>query len=176
MPEPTVLMLLALAGLGAGFVDAVVGGGGLIQLPAILLGLPGACRKAAVRLGLDTAIEAFADRAYAPDGTLVPRGRPGAVLTDPEAIAERVMRLATAGHVDTSEGLVAVKADSVCVHGDTPGAVAIARAVRTQGPLFRSHRALARAVSGTSAIETDAVRYEEDRDADGIPDEFQDPR
>ena len=53
---------------------------------------------------------------------------------------------------------------------------AIARAVRTQGPLFRSHRALARAVSGTSAIETDAVRYEEDRDADGVPDEFQDPR
>jgi hypothetical protein len=53
---------------------------------------------------------------------------------------------------------------------------AIARAVRTQGPLFRSHRALARTVSGTSAIETDAVRYEEDRDADGIPDEFQDPR
>jgi hypothetical protein len=53
---------------------------------------------------------------------------------------------------------------------------AIARAVRTQGPLFRSHRALARAVSGASAIETDAVRYEEDRDADGVPDEFQDPR
>jgi len=96
----------------------------------VLLGLPGAGREAAVRLGLETAIEAFADRAYAPDGTLVPRGRPGAVLTDPEAIAERVMRLATAGYVDTSQGLVAVKADSVCVHGDTPGAVVIARTVR----------------------------------------------
>ncbi|MGC4176032.1 MFS transporter [Demequina sp.] len=53
---------------------------------------------------------------------------------------------------------------------------AIARAVRTEGPLFRSHRALARSVSGASAIESDAVRFEEDKNADGIPDEFQDRR
>ena len=113
-----------------GQADAVAQAVADFDASLVLLGLPGACRDAAVRLGLETAIEAFADRAYAPDGTLVPRGRPGAVLTDPEAIAERVMRLATAGYVDTSEGLVAVKADSVCVHGDTPGAVTIARAVR----------------------------------------------
>lgn len=96
----------------------------------VLLGLPGAGLAAAAALGLPTAVEAFADRAYAPDGTLVPRDRPGAVLTDPEVIADRVVRLATAGYVDSTEGLVAVRADSVCVHGDTPGAVVIARRVR----------------------------------------------
>ncbi|MDQ7992025.1 MAG: 5-oxoprolinase subunit PxpA [Propionicimonas sp.] len=96
----------------------------------VLLGVPGAGLDAAAAAGLPTAVEAFADRAYAPDGTLVPRGRPGAVLTDPDLVADRVVRLATAGYVSSSEGLVAVRADSICVHGDTPGAVTIARRVR----------------------------------------------
>lgn len=96
----------------------------------VLLGLPGVGLDAAATAGLAVAVEAFADRAYAPDGTLLPRSEPGAVLTDPDAIANRVVRLVTAGYLSTAEGLLAVKADSVCVHGDTPGAVVIARTVR----------------------------------------------
>ncbi len=96
----------------------------------VLLGLPGVALQRAADAGLTTAVEAFADRGYAPDGSLLPRGEPGAVLTDPDEIATRVVRLVTAGYLSTSEGLHAVRADSVCVHGDTPDAVAIARAVR----------------------------------------------
>ncbi|MGB7963401.1 MAG: 5-oxoprolinase subunit PxpA [Propionicimonas sp.] len=80
--------------------------------------------------GLATADEAFADRAYAPDGTLLPRDEPGAVLVDADLVADRVVRLVASGYIATSQGLVAVRADSVCVHGDTPGAVAMARAIR----------------------------------------------
>ena len=96
----------------------------------VLLGLPGRGLALAAEAGLETAIEAFADRAYRPDGTLVPRGEPGAVLTDPDQIADRVVQLVTTGRLLTSEGQLEVRADSVCVHGDTPGAVAIARRVR----------------------------------------------
>ena len=96
----------------------------------VLLGLPGAALQRATEAGLTTAVEAFADRGYAPAGSLLPRGAPGAVLTDPDEIAARVVRLVTSGYLSTSEGLHAVRADSVCVHGDTPDAVAIAHAVR----------------------------------------------
>ncbi len=85
----------------------------------------------AAERGLPTATEAFADRGYLADGGLVPRGEPGAVLHDPAEIAQRVVRLVNAGAVDAADGTaVQVRADSVCLHGDTPGAVAIARAVR----------------------------------------------
>lgn len=97
-----------------------------------VLGLPGsrflALAKAA---GLPTVPEAFADRAYAADGTLVPRNRPGAVLHGAAEVVERVRRLVLDGTVDDIDGHpVPVVAQSVCVHGDTPGAVALARAVR----------------------------------------------
>jgi UPF0271 protein len=75
--------------------------------------------EAAVDAGLGYAREGFADRATRPDGTLVPRSEPGALLDDPAVAAQRARQLATGGAIDT-----------VCVHGDTPGAVAIARAVR----------------------------------------------
>lgn len=75
--------------------------------------------------------EAFADRAYEPNGQLVSRGSPGAVLADADVIARRVVRMAVDGCVDAIDGSqVDVDARSICVHGDTPGAVAIARAVR----------------------------------------------
>jgi 5-oxoprolinase (ATP-hydrolysing) subunit A len=98
----------------------------------VLLGLPGSVAlAAAVEAGLVTATEAFADRAYTPAGTLVPRGGPGAVLDDAEEVAARMLRLVTSGLVTAVDGTdVAVQADSVCVHGDTPGAVAMARRVR----------------------------------------------
>ena len=98
-----------------------------------VLGLPGsAWLRVADDAGLATVPEAFADRAYAPDGTLVPRTEPGAVLTDPHEIAARVVTLAEHGTllaVDGSE--LDADARSVCVHGDTPGAVAVAHAVRS---------------------------------------------
>lgn len=98
-----------------------------------VLGLPGSALLAAAEAaGTPTVREAFADRGYTPDGTLVPRREAGAVLHDPEAVAERVVRLVTTGRIAAVDGTpVAVAADSVCVHGDSPGAVAMARAVRT---------------------------------------------
>lgn len=96
----------------------------------VLLGLPGRALELAAEAGLKTAIEAFADRAYRSDGTLVPRGEPGAMLTEPDRVADRVVQLVTTGQFPTTDGPLAVRADSVCVHGDTPGAVAIARRVR----------------------------------------------
>lgn len=97
-----------------------------------LLGLPGsALLRLADDAGLRTVAEAFADRAYAADGTLVPRSQPGAILHDPDQIAARAVRLATTGRITALDGTdVTVTVASLCVHGDTPGAVAIAAAVR----------------------------------------------
>ncbi len=97
-----------------------------------VLTLPGsALADAADGAGLSVIGEAFADRAYNPDGTLVARGLPGAVLTDPAAVAARVTSLVTSGTVNAADGsAVRLAARSLCVHGDTPGAVTLARAVR----------------------------------------------
>lgn len=84
----------------------------------------------AARRGLRTVAEAFADRAYRPDGRLVSRREPGAVLHDPGAIAERVAAIVTAGQITAIDGShIEVSVESVCVHGDSPGAVRIATAV-----------------------------------------------
>ncbi|MCY0997756.1 LamB/YcsF family protein [Myxococcus sp. MISCRS1] len=86
-----------------------------------LIGPPtGALADAATDAGLCLAREGFADRGTLPDGSLIPRGQPGAVLTDLARVRENTVRLVTGGGVDT-----------VCVHGDTPGAVELAREVRT---------------------------------------------
>ena len=83
------------------------------------------------RLGLRTVAEGFADRAYQPDGTLVPRSNPGAVLRDPATIAERALAMVNTGTVAASDGtIIPIEMESVCVHGDSPGAVGIATAVR----------------------------------------------
>lgn len=97
-----------------------------------LMGLPGsALLTMAQEAGLRTVAEAFADRGYTPQGTLVPRSEPGALLGDPQLVAERMVRMATTGLVRASDGSdVTIAADSVCVHGDSPGAVAMAGAVR----------------------------------------------
>jgi UPF0271 protein len=97
-----------------------------------VLGLAGSVFfEEAQRLGLRTIAEAFADRAYTPEGRLVSRREPGAVLHDPDAIAARVAAMVETGHVRAIDGSrVAVQVQSVCVHGDSPGAVQIARAVR----------------------------------------------
>jgi len=97
-----------------------------------VLGLPGSVFLAAAeRAGLRTVAEAFVDRAYTPAGTLVSRREPGAVLHDPDQVAARMVRLVTRGELDAIDGsVVTVRADSLCVHGDSPGAVGMARAVR----------------------------------------------
>lgn len=97
-----------------------------------VLGLVGSAFFAeAAQLGLRTVAEAFADRAYQPDGRLVSRREEGAVLRDPDVIAERVVAMVGAGQVTAVDGsVVNIEVESVCVHGDSPGAVGIAAAVR----------------------------------------------
>ena len=98
----------------------------------ILLALSGSrWVEIADEMGLRVAREVFADRALMPDGSLAPRSEPGAVLHDADQIAERTLRMVTEGTVEAVDGSqVDVVADSICLHGDTPGAVAMARAVR----------------------------------------------
>ncbi len=101
------------------------------RLPLLTLAGSEAARAAA-DAGLAVVAEAFADRAYRDDGTLLPRGEPGAVLSDPGHVAARIVEMVTTGTVETVTGnRVALQPRSVCVHGDTPGAVSLARAVRT---------------------------------------------
>lgn len=107
---------------------------GLVDAGLPVLGMTGsAFFEEAGRRGLRTVAEAFADRAYQPDGRLVSRREPGAVLHDPAQIAARVVTMVSAGQVTAIDGtLVEVSVESVCVHGDSPGAVEIAAAVRGQ--------------------------------------------
>jgi 5-oxoprolinase (ATP-hydrolysing) subunit A len=99
-----------------------------------LLGLAGSAFAAAAgEAGLRSVAEAFLDRGYRRDGSLVPRGTPGALLEDPEAAAARAVRLVREGTIDAVDGTVLrVHAESLCVHGDGPGAVAVLRAVRAR--------------------------------------------
>ena len=101
--------------------------------PALaILCLPGSAVAArCAETGSRFVAECFADRAYTPGGVLVPRTAPGAVIDDPQAVAARAVSMATTGVVEAIGGAtVEVRADSICVHGDTPGASALARAVR----------------------------------------------
>ena len=83
--------------------------------------------------GLQIAREIFADRNYLNDGWLVPRTRPDALLHDPKEAAERVLRMLREGKVRSIEGQdVEVRGETICVHGDTPGAVEFARELRTR--------------------------------------------
>jgi 5-oxoprolinase (ATP-hydrolysing) subunit A len=107
--------VIAHEGQARAVVQAVLAYGGLP-----VLGPPGSLLLTlAAEAELPTVPEGFADRAYRPDGSLVPRGEPGAVLTDPAAAAEQAVTLAERGDVR-----------SLCVHGDSPGAAEIAAAVR----------------------------------------------
>ncbi|MGD1224610.1 MULTISPECIES: LamB/YcsF family protein [Streptomyces] len=111
---------------------AVVEGVRLADAALPVLGLPSSrFLKLAEQAGLPTATEAFADRAYTEEGTLVPRGQDGAVITDAEAVVERSVGLARLGEVSALSGTrIPVRARSLCLHGDTPGAVDLARRVR----------------------------------------------
>jgi len=97
-----------------------------------ILGLPGSeVLRLAEAAGLRAVTEAFADRAYNPDGTLVSRTLPGAVLHDHLEVTEHVLRMASDSAVRTIDGsILKIRAESICVHGDSPGAVTMAQAVR----------------------------------------------
>ncbi|MFJ8054102.1 LamB/YcsF family protein [Streptomyces luteogriseus] len=111
---------------------AVVDGVLLANAALPVLGLPGSrLLELAGKAGLPVVTEAFADRAYTDAGTLVPRGVEGAVVTDPDAVVERSLGLARSGGVVSHTGThIEVRARSLCLHGDTPGAVDLARRVR----------------------------------------------
>ncbi|MEV5432471.1 5-oxoprolinase subunit PxpA [Streptomyces sp. NPDC052701] len=113
---------------------AVVDGVLLADRALPVLGLPGSrLLERAGRAGLPVVTEAFADRAYTDAGTLVPRSRQDAVISDPEAVVERSVDLARSGEVTSHSGTrIGVRARSLCLHGDTPGAVDLARRVRAR--------------------------------------------
>jgi UPF0271 protein len=96
-----------------------------------VLHLPGSVfSRVASSAGLRVRAEAFADRGYTPQGALVSRRSDGALLSDPAEVASRMVRLVTHGELVAVDGTVLqVRPDSICVHGDTPGAVTMARAV-----------------------------------------------
>jgi UPF0271 protein len=101
--------------------------------PALaLLCLPDSeMQRQAEKTGVVAYAEAFADRAYTPDGKLVSRKQPGAVLHDAAAVAARAVTMASGGGVVTADGgKLDLRPDSLCVHGDTPGAVELARRIR----------------------------------------------
>jgi UPF0271 protein len=100
------------------------------ELP--VLTLPGSVvHEVGARHGVATVAECFADRAYTPQGTLVSRREPGAVLHDPDEVAKRAVAMAVSGEVTAVDGSrVRIDARSICVHGDTEGAVRLAQAVR----------------------------------------------
>lgn len=113
---------------GAAVIEAIKS----IDPSLVLVGLANAPILAQARAaGLHAVAEAYADRAYTKEGRLVPRREPGAVLHDPSLIAERMARLALHGTIKANDGsVIHVEAQSFCVHGDSPDAVAIAREVR----------------------------------------------
>jgi 5-oxoprolinase (ATP-hydrolysing) subunit A len=105
---------------------------GLVRDMAILAIDNSAQSEVAEALGFRTIREAYADRAYQPNGLLVPRQMPGAVLHDRASITDRAVRLAEKGEIVAVDGgVIRTTAKSLCIHGDTPDAVEIARAVRT---------------------------------------------
>lgn len=112
--------------------DAVIAGIRAVNPSLVLMGLAGApVLERARAAGLTVVAEAFADRAYTAAGALVSRRQKGAVLHDPDLIAARMLRLATEGVLEAEDGsILRLEADSICVHGDSPGAVAIAARVR----------------------------------------------
>jgi UPF0271 protein len=113
-------------------VDAVAALSAALGRAVPVLGLGGAISAAASDRELPFVTEAFLDRGYRSDGTLVPRDQPGALLEDPRVVADRAVLLALEGVVTATDGRrIEVAAGSLCLHGDSPGAVAMARAVRS---------------------------------------------
>jgi 5-oxoprolinase (ATP-hydrolysing) subunit A len=122
-------MAAADAGLAAAIARAIR----VFDASLILFALPGSALLEAGRAsGLRVAAEAFADRAYQRDGTLAPRSIPGSVISDPSAVVSRAIRMVSEGVVASIDGTdVPVAVDTLCVHGDTPGAGQLAASLRS---------------------------------------------
>lgn len=113
--------------------EAVLGAVAAFDPSLIVVTLPGSIMQAAAeRRGLHVAQEGFADRAYQADGSLVPRSQPGAVIHDPDLVADRAVHMVTRHEVQAWSGeIISIEIDTLCIHGDTPGAAHIAQKVRT---------------------------------------------
>jgi UPF0271 protein len=124
--------LYNMAARDASLADAIARAVSSVDRSLILFGLPGSeLLEAGSRLGLRTACEAFADRAYERDGTLLPRRQPGAVIHDPDAVVARAVGMARDRTVTAVDGTrVPLQVDTICVHGDTPDAATLAVKVR----------------------------------------------
>jgi UPF0271 protein len=124
--------LFNMAARDAALAEAVARAAATIDKSMMLFGLPGSELNAAGRrAGLRTACEAFADRAYQPDGALVSRQQPGAVIHDPDVVVRRALRMVREQAVDAIDGsTVPLIVDTICVHGDTPGAAELAARIR----------------------------------------------
>jgi UPF0271 protein len=98
----------------------------------ILFALPGSeLLRAGQAAGLRVAAEGFADRAYEPDGSLTPRSRGGAVIHATDVVVDRAVRMATEGKIIASDGSeIAIRVQTLCTHGDTPGAHELTRTIR----------------------------------------------
>lgn len=124
--------LYNMAARDARLADAIARGVASIDRTLVLFALSGsALIDAGVRAGLRTASEVFGDRAYQADGTLVSRRHHAAVIHDPKTVTSRLLQMLKSGTVESIDGrLIAIKAETICVHGDTPRAVEMVRALR----------------------------------------------
>lgn len=124
--------LYNVAAVDADVAAAVVRGCRLADPDVVVVGLPSSrIQEAAAAAGLPFAAEGFADRAYTPSGQLVPRGTPGALVLDPDEVVERCLRMVTRSEAFTVDGTaIPLSVRTICVHGDSPGAVRLAGAVR----------------------------------------------
>jgi UPF0271 protein len=112
--------------------DAIARAISAFNPPLIMFGLPASAMiDAGLAAGLRVAAEGFADRSYEPDGSLTPRSRQGAVIHDPAVVVDRAVRMVRDGVVFTAAGKeIPLKVDTICVHGDTPGAAQLTKRIR----------------------------------------------
>jgi UPF0271 protein len=112
--------------------EAIARGTAAFDRSLILFGLPDSeLLRAGEKAGLRVAAEVFADRAYEPDGTLASRSKPGSVIHDQQEVVARAVRMVRDGIVTATNGsTITLRADTICLHGDTPGAATLARLVR----------------------------------------------
>ena len=125
--------LYNMAARDRGLADAVARAVVAVDSTLILFGLAGSSlMEAGAEAGLRTAAEVFADRAYRADGSLVPRDTPGAVIADPKAVVDRALRVLQDGTISALTGeVIEIRADTMCLHGDTAGAGRLAARLRS---------------------------------------------
>ncbi len=111
--------------------EAIVAGIGDFREDLVVVAYGGWLRRAAEAAGLPVAHEVYADRAYQPDGTLVPRAQDGALIRNPDEVARRAVDMVREGRVQAVDGsFIDLQVDTICVHGDTPGAASLAKHLR----------------------------------------------